>query len=110
MPTIVGVLPALAAGGGTVFIHVFPPSVERSMVRDVTTRHLLSGFDGDVDSVSAICLLTEKRCAAEAGDPARESAASPGEAPPSGGAEGGAAGASATAAGAFAASGSARSR
>ena len=109
MLRIVRGLAVLAAEGGIVFIHVFPPSVERSIILELTTRHLLSGFEGETDSVKAISLLSKKPCPA-ANAPGRESAATPGEAAVGGGAEEGAGGASGATAGAFIAFGSARSR
>ena len=39
-------------GSGTVFIHVLPPSVERSIDAGATTRHRMRGFDGAADSLA----------------------------------------------------------
>ena len=48
------------AGSGTVFIHVLPPSVERSMAVELTTRHRLSGFEAEIDSLVARDSLSDR--------------------------------------------------
>ena len=44
-----------------VFVHVLPPSVERSTDADETIRHRISGFDGETDSVAIDSLLKAVR-------------------------------------------------
>jgi hypothetical protein len=78
-------------GSGTVFTHVSPPSAERSMAVELTTRHRLSGFEAEIDSLVARDSLSIDRRAAAV--PANESDATPGDPIGAGGAGGGSGGA-----------------